>query len=149
MSLPKYEEAVKFFWEHVNKTDGCWLWTGTQNISGKFVRGIIYVNGYIVFVHRFSYELHYGKILDDSQVLHKCDVMLCVRPEHLFKGTQKDNMNDMYYRGRWPFKLTSEQVAQIRLDHLNGTKIAPLARRYNVSWTCIYRIVRNVSRQLY
>jgi Mor family transcriptional regulator len=74
--------------------------------------------------------------------------MLCVRPEHLFAGTQKDTMQDMYAKKRWPVKLTTEQVAQLRLEFNNGRKRATLARKYGISWSMANYIVRNVSRQL-
>lgn len=72
--------------------------------------------------HRFSYELSYGSVLNDMFVCHKCDNRMCVRPEHLFLGTAKDNTADMMQKGRLRFdvgedcsfaKLTEDQVREI------------------------------------
>jgi hypothetical protein len=57
-------------------------------------------SGKMVNVHRVSYGFAYGPIPPGKQVLHRCDVRACVRPDHLFLGTQKDNMADMIDKGR-------------------------------------------------
>lgn len=85
------------FWNKVNKTDTCWLWTGCTNGIGY---GLIRIDTKLYSTHRFSYELHFGKIPVGIHVLHSCDNPLCVNPEHLFLGNQKDNMRDMMNKGR-------------------------------------------------
>jgi hypothetical protein len=95
------------FWTRVSKGEACWLWTGGQTGGsdpqrryGQFWAGR---NGGHVYAHRFSWELHRGQIADGLLVLHRCDVTLCVNPEHLFLGTQLDNMQDMARKGRAAF----------------------------------------------
>jgi HNH endonuclease len=50
--------------------------------------------------HRISWMLFRGEIPVDAHVLHKCDVTLCVNPDHLFLGTHTDNMQDCVTKGR-------------------------------------------------
>lgn len=90
----KVRPEIKF-WKYVNKTEDCWLWTGGQ-IKGY---GQISVPEK-KYSHRFSWEMHNGSIPTDTCVLHRCDVPLCVRPDHLFLGTHADNTRDRIAKRR-------------------------------------------------
>jgi hypothetical protein len=78
---------------------GCWLWAGVA-ITGGY--GHFSINGRSRSAHRASYELFRGKIPSGLVVCHTCDVRLCVNPDHLFVGTQSDNMRDAVAKGRLP-----------------------------------------------
>lgn len=82
------------FWSHVNKDGDCWLWTGSLNNHGYGTFG----SGELS--HRISWVFAYGTIPVGLFVLHHCDNPLCIRPEHLFLGTQSDNVRDMLAKGR-------------------------------------------------
>ena len=90
-------QPEKRFLKFVEKADGCWGWKGTTQRNGYTQ---ITVNNKTVLGHRFSYELHKGPIPDGMRVLHRCDNPSCTNPEHLFLGTNADNMKDMYAKGR-------------------------------------------------
>jgi len=98
------ETDIKNFWKKVKKTPGCWLWTASlvsKNGYGKFhfkLTGKTYRN---ISAHRASYTINTGPIPDKLFVLHRCDVKHCVRPDHLFLGTQQDNVRDCVSKGRW------------------------------------------------
>ena len=85
------------FWSKVNKTEGCWEWTAYRNDLGY---GFISLNGKAERSHRVSIFLSSGK-WPEKHVLHKCDNPPCVRPDHLYEGTDADNMADMKARGRF------------------------------------------------
>lgn len=104
---PQHWKTTSFedrFWRRVNKTDTCWLWTG--GCIGGRDRGPTHVYGEVwrdnvkLLTHRVSWEMAFGPIPDGLFVLHRCDTPLCVRPDHLFLGTQADNARDMWAKGR-------------------------------------------------
>lgn len=114
-SLIPWEER---FWQFVHKTDTCWLWTGTRDGHGY---GFLWVRRRHVRATRLSYALHHGSIPEGLSVCHHCDTPPCVRPDHLFAGTPKDNMDDRQRKGRQAkgerygnTKLTASAVLRIR-----------------------------------
>lgn len=86
------------FWKKVDKRtpDECWMWKGS--LSNRY--GALHVDGKEVRASRFSYELHYGPISDGLCVLHHCDTPGCVNPNHLWLGTQLENVHDRDRKGR-------------------------------------------------
>jgi len=84
----RFEEKVERITE-----SGCWLWTGSLNNKGYGT-----LNG--GYAHRKSYEMHNGPIPDGLNILHYCDTPSCVRPSHLWAGTQLQNIGDAKAKGR-------------------------------------------------
>jgi len=83
------------------KKEGCWGWSGSKDCRGYGV--ISSRNGSKSSpekAHRVSYEKAYGKIPEGLNVCHRCDNPECTNPEHLFVGTQKENMSDCSSKGR-------------------------------------------------
>ncbi len=101
------------FWRYVSKSNGCWDWSGCLAPNGY---GRLQVDGKCKDAHRVSWELHNGQVPHGLHVLHRCDNRKCVRPDHLFLGTHRENMEDMKRKGRaeGPKKLSAQEVAAIR-----------------------------------
>lgn len=151
------------FWNKVIKTKDCWFWRGaTQKGYGCLVKE----NGkrkngkrfqLKISAHRISYQLHYGEIPLDLHVLHRCDIRNCVNPEHLFLGTNADNMADKIKKGRQAggsmpgsknpnSKINEQDIKKIR--HLYKNKAASqrqLQSLFNLSRGSIYKIVHRLS----
>jgi ribosome-binding protein aMBF1 (putative translation factor) len=99
---------------------------------------------------RVALEISLGRQLDATEnALHRCDNTLCVRPDHLFVGTDRDNTQDMIKKGRHPqMRLTAQQANDIRRRRATeGVSQRALAREYGVDPSCISKIV-NHQRQL-
>lgn len=86
------------FWSLVEKTDGCWAWKGYTQ-EGRYGHFMV-TPGHRQGAHRVAWQIAYGAIPDGLHVCHRCDNPSCVRPDHLFLGTHRDNMRDMVARGR-------------------------------------------------
>ena len=146
------------FWEKVDKNGPvpahkpelgqCWLWTGATKENGY---GVLKEPGQkkLVRVHVYSWELHFGLIEDELWVLHHCDLRRCVRPTHLFTGTNQDNIDDMVAKGRNHTKrprVPSWTKQQMRVEYaLGGVSHPVLATRYGVSVETVGRILRGES----
>jgi len=92
------------FWEKVDiqGEDDCWVWLACRNSRGYGRISEGGAGGFIWQAHRFSWVLHFGNIPEGLVVRHRCDNPPCVNPSHLELGTQAENLQDMYARGRAP-----------------------------------------------
>lgn len=132
------------FWRKVRKSkDGCWLWTGSVSAAGY---GNIGVGKSTALAHRVSWMLANGDAPDGMCVCHRCDVPLCVRPSHLFLGSNLDNVRDRERKGRNIVqrganshfaKLTDQQVETIRRH--TGRQV-DIANEFGISQSAVSHI---------
>ena len=139
-----YRVTPEKFMERVEKqSDGCWKWTGTTR-RGYGVVGRDYKS---VLAHRLAYEYLVGEIPNGMYVCHRCDNPICVNPEHLFLGTQIDNMADMVKKCRQARgasckhnRLSEDEVLQIRSHLRSGKTLREISLQFGVAHSTIWRI---------
>lgn len=155
------QKYIDRFWGNVDKEksktsyDGkrCWEWTAGCTSTGY---GQFLIEKKKYKPHRISYFLYFGELPDDLGVLHHCDNPVCVRPDHLFLGTPKENMNDKVSKGRqshgenhYASKLSDKQIDEIRRRYKfrdkTGNSGRDLAREFGVVFQTISDIVRRKS----
>lgn len=138
----------RFIQKTVADDSGCIIWTGGLGSHKRY--GVVGINGKTWLAHRAAWFLFTGEDPGTSTVCHKCDNGLCVNVDHLFLGTQGDNVRDMETKGRGNHprnenhgraKLTNKDVIDIRILYSNGASIRSLAKAYNISPPCIKRAV--------
>lgn len=92
------EQQIERFNSKVQEApNGCHEWTGATNHKGY---GKLTLQRRTVSAHRLAYEHFVGPVPDGMNVCHHCDNPKCVRPDHLFVGTSRDNSVDMVTKGR-------------------------------------------------
>lgn len=100
---------------------GCWLWGGYSN---NFGYGQIYVNGNRQSAHRFSFEYHNKVLLSKNEfVCHRCNITYCCNPNHLYVGSQSDNMTQAYNEGRFGLKNKPEKMVYQYSKELHFIKV--------------------------
>lgn len=141
------EEFADRFWSKVDPTGDCWLWTAYCKPQGygQFTLR----KGQFYGAHTISYALAKGPVLPGQVVCHHCDNPPCVNPDHLFLGTQQDNVRDMFKKGRAPrthgtdrhnARLTESAVKEIKNAVERRGLQTELANFYGVSTTTIRKI---------
>jgi len=140
------------FWEKVDKSKECWEWQAARDKDGY---GFFHHHGKMGKAHRFSWEMHNGPIPEGLQVLHKCDNPRCIRPDHLFVGTNIENVADRTKKRRQPdgerhneAKVTLKQVQEMRRNGKTGT-YKSIGQRYGLSIAQTAKILNNQSWKNY
>lgn len=147
-------KIVDRFMAKVDQSGECWIWTARKTPQGY---GRFSLYGVNKLAHRVAFELFKGPI-GGLQVLHRCDNPSCANPDHLWLGTNADNMADKVVKGRTPdfagsrnphSKLSAEDVLEIRRQFMSGVGRAELAKRYGVCTPYINQIAtKKVWRQI-
>jgi hypothetical protein len=173
-------QIIERFWQNVTRCDHgdqcgkcCWLWHGyaKKPVGRHASYGRFFIYPYQYPAHRVSYILTYGYIFPGLYICHRCDVPLCVNPQHLWAGTPTENVHDTIRKGRARYfpsdahkklleehpeyvfkgeqintaKLTAEQVYAIRSAYKHGESRPNLRTRFGVGKSAIDRILQRKS----
>lgn len=134
-------EALKKRFEEkfIIEASGCWVWTAaTMGIGYGYFR----VENKLHGAHRVAYELYKGPITGDNHVLHTCDNPACVNPDHLFLGSNQDNIKDKQEKGRSFHSVFSGKREKIKeLYKEGGYTQKELGIKFNCSQATVQRIV--------
>ena len=148
-------EDVARFWSHVRKpterdTGQCWTWMLTLNRDGYGSFCVFQGNKQFKHpAHRVAWVIEHGTVPDGLFVCHRCDNPACVRPDHLFVGTNYDNVQDRNRKGRqargmqvarWRWHKPPQVVSLIR-KYADGATLAELADEFGIRQRAVWNIV--------
>lgn len=152
------EKTNKRFWSKIkfDELDKCWLWQRSTTSEGY---GSYWHKGKFIGAHRFVYTALLHTLDTKTVVCHRCDNTKCVNPNHLFTGTQAENIKDMINKGRGDHLLYPINRPTFKLGHIpqsaklkpsdipliknriaQGEQVSSIAKSYNVGTTAIYDI---------
>lgn len=118
---------------------GCWLWMG--GMCGRYGQAFL-PGGIRTSAHRAMVIAQGYPLTSEEGVCHRCDVPLCINPDHLFVGTQADNLADMRSKGRQGHSYAIEPFWRERIREDTDTPIWAIAMWFGVS----HGTVRNIRR---
>lgn len=129
--------------------DGCWYWLGLMHRDGY---GLISTNHITYTAHRVSYMIHKGEIPKDMHICHSCDNPACVNPDHLWAGTNYDNILDRVKKGRSLLgskhrsaKITEDDARNIKGLMSIGLMPTLISRCRKISFTTVRDIRRGIT----
>jgi hypothetical protein len=151
MQMDMRSEKVQFLLSKADRSGECWNWMGGKHGVGYgCVPASVHKSHY---AHRAMYDLVVAPIEKDQYVLHSCDNRSCVNPAHLRAGSHLENIRDMHMRNRQKggsmpgeknpsCKFPDSLINEIRNARKNGVKPIEIQRRYGISETHYYRVVK-------
>lgn len=154
----------------VREEGDCLVWTGHRMANGY---GQYHVDGVPVLAHRYAWAMHNNAEIPKGMVIcHTCDNPACVKPEHLWLGTQAENVRDMMAKGRQNHvplygpangrygkgecvsgersgaaKLKDADVIEIRRLRDAGVPYREIRERFGISTAQVYRIAKHIQRK--
>lgn len=136
--MPKLETPEIRFWKKVDikSQNECWNWIGYKNKHGYGVMAINRDGKALVYAHRLSWIINKKTEIDKLCICHKCDNPSCVNPNHLFIGTQKDNVTDMFKKKRGYIHFLQKQTHCKRGHSYSGSNLYITSKKTRVCIAC-------------
>lgn len=147
-----YADIEERFWSKVEIPDDdsdCWLWKAAPTKSGYGQFSVYRPRKTTLRAHRVVWDLLFSSIPEGYDVCHRCDVRLCVNPNHLFLGTPKENNQDMDLKNRrntvcgervGTSKLTKNKIEEIRSLYKQGFYQHTIANQFKICQPHVSRI---------
>lgn len=148
------DDNERFLCKIIKQKNECWEWISSKDKSGY---GVFLYKKKVKPAHRVSWQLFVGEIPEEKIICHKCDNRLCVNPNHLFIGTNKDNAVDCYNKKRnisqtnpektpkgelhGNAKLSNKIILEIINDYKN-ISLDEISKKYKITKNYINNIIK-------
>lgn len=126
--VARWGDQTERFWALVDRGAACWERRGKERVGIGY--GRVFFDGRRQLAHRVSWQIAHGPIAPGLVVCHQCDNPRCVRPEHLFLGTLKDNAQDAKRKGRLVHKRGLEHWTATNPERITRGSAQPRAKLY-------------------
>lgn len=136
---------------------GCWIWLAAKAQTSAKQYGHFNLDGRALRAHRAAWLIYRGEIPEGMQVLHSCDIGICVNPDHLRLGTHTENMQEMVERGRhnngsherkgyghWNAVFTEQDHAEMVRMRNEGKLIREIAEHFDCSKSNVSKVCRRL-----
>jgi hypothetical protein len=138
------ELEAAYFGKHVSPepNSGCWLWTGFCDKDGY---GRLAARGGTVFAHRAMWQFRNGPMPPDLFACHSCDTPCCVNPDHIWPGTQQENVQDCHAKGR--ARPKARKPRHLHTAHVTVADAERAARDLSVSAAEALKLLRRAYKR--
>ena len=140
---------------------GCWIWLASKAQSGKVkAYGHFNYKGKSVRAHRAAWLIYKGEIPEGMQILHTCDIGICVNPDHLRLGTHAENMREMVERGRhnngsaarkgyghWNSLFTEQEHTEMVRLRNEGKLLREIAAQFDCSDSYVSKVCKRLKAE--
>jgi hypothetical protein len=124
---PFTEKERARFWSKVQKSDGCWLWTGSTKGKGY---GSFHTGPKFLLAHRVAWEMTHGAIPNNLQIDHLCRNHACVNPEHMeLVDSRTNTLRGTGITARMASKTHCPQGHLMPTDPVERRRGCPICRR--------------------
>jgi transposase len=147
----KREAALKTIVKRISiSSAGCWEWQGAKTLGYGSVKIPEIYGSFKIMVHRLSWVAFKGESINDGLfVCHKCDNPACCNPDHLFLGTQRQNLLDCSVKGRTltgaksaTAKFSKDDIERVKDMLATGMTGKYISKKTGISPSHISRIRR-------
>ena len=132
-------QALELLKTNFTVVGDCWEWNGHKNSIGY---PVVSFEGKQHQATRLVLEEKIGEPLGTRKACHRCDNPACINPDHLFAGTQKENMDDMANKGRRAIKtkFTDEQALEMRKLRASGMSFSKIGKAFGVRGQSVFHV---------